>query len=85
MLCLIPNKKVKPKPITSSHPALLPLAIATVSLAPFNVVAYIAEAIRGWTKLCVTPLSNKHRTYTPSHSAYNSSKFRHINYIKLEI
>ena len=42
-----PNEKVKPTPITSSHTTLLPFATVTVSLAPFDLVAYIAEAIRG--------------------------------------
>ena len=42
-----PDEKVKPTPITSSHTTLLPSATVTVSLAPFDVVAYIAEAIRG--------------------------------------
>ena len=80
-----PNEKVNPTPIMSSHTTLLPFATVTVSLAPFDVVAFIAEAIRGWTKLWVAPLSNKHQTYTPAHSAYNYNKFGHVDYVRLEI
>ena len=81
----LPDKKVSPTPITPSHTTLVPFAIVTVSLAPFDMVAYIAKAIREWTKLCVAPLSNKHQTYIPAHSAYNPNKFGHVNYVKLEI
>ena len=41
------DEKVSPTPITSSHTTLVPFVTVTVSLAPFDVVAYIAEAIRG--------------------------------------